>query len=292
MTDYGHDLKFGTFLTPASSRADEVVRLARLCDTLGYDLITFQDHPYQPALLDAPTLLGYVAAQTRHAHLGANVTNLPLRQPVVIARSATTLDLLSGGRFELGIGAGAFWDAIEAVGGRRLSPGQSVDALEEAISIIRAIWAVGKPGGVRVEGDYYRVVGAKRGPATPHPISISIGAYKPRMLHLTGRVADGWLPSLGRLASPHDLGAMNQHIDEGAEDAGRSPRDIRRWLNIGVVDGPSSRWAEQIADLALEYGISGFIVASDDAGTLERFAHEVAPSVRAAVAAGRIRPAY
>ena len=287
MTDYGHDLKFGTFLTPASSRAHDVVRLARLCDTLGYDLITFQDHPYQPALLDAPTLLAYVAAQTQHAHLSANVTNLPLRQPVVIARSAATLDLLSGGRFELGIGAGAFWDAIEAVGGRRLSPGQSVDALEEAIGIIRAVWAVDEPGGVRIQGDYYRAVGAKRGPLPPHPIGISIGAYRPRMLRLTGRVADGWLPSLGRLASPDDLGAMNGHIDEGAEQAGRAPGDIRRWLNIGVVDGPSERWSEQLAGLALGYGMSGFIVASDDAGTLERFAREVAPAVRAAVAAAR-----
>ena len=287
MTDYGHDLKFGTFLTPASSRVDDVVRLARLCDTLGYDLISFQDHPYQPALLDAPTLLAYVAALTWHAHLSANVTNLPLRQPVVIARSATTLDLLSGGRFELGIGAGAFWDAIEAVGGRRLSPGQSVDALEEAVRIIRAVWAVAEPAGVRLQGDYYSVVGAKRGPTPPHPISISIGAYKPRMLRLTGRVADGWLPSLGRLASPNDLGAMNEHVDEGAEEAGRSPRDIRRWLNIGVVDGQSEQWAEQLAGLTLEHGMSGFIVASDDAGTLERFAHEVAPVVRAAVAAAR-----
>lgn len=287
MTDYGHDLKFGTFLTPNSARVHDVLRLARLCDTLGYDLITFQDHPYQPALLDAPTLLAYVAAQTQHAHLSANVTNLPLRQPVVIARSATTLDLLSGGRFELGIGAGAFWDAIEAVGGRRLSPGQSVDALEEAVRIIRAVWAVGEPGGVRIQGDYYRAVGAKRGPVSPHPIGISIGAYKPRMLRLIGRVADGWLPSLGRLASADDLGAMNAYIDEGAAAAGRSPGDIRRLLNIGVVDGPSERWSEQLAGLALEYGMSGFIVASDDAGTLERFAREVAPAVREAVAAAR-----
>lgn len=286
MTDYGHELRFGTFITPSSAHVAEVVRLARLSDRLGYDLISFQDHPYQPALLDAPTLLAYLAAQTEHAHLSANVTNLPLRQPVVIARSAVTLDLLSAGRFELGIGAGGFWDAIAAVGGRRLRPGQAVDALEEAIRIIREIWDVGEPGGVRVEGEYYRVVGAKRGPAAAHDIGISIGAYKPRMLRLTGRVADGWLPSLGYLESPSALGGLNELIDEGAESAGRAPTDIRRWLNIAAA-GSSREWAEQLAAMTLDYGMSGFILGSDDQIVIERFAHEVAPAVRELVAAAR-----
>jgi alkanesulfonate monooxygenase SsuD/methylene tetrahydromethanopterin reductase-like flavin-dependent oxidoreductase (luciferase family) len=298
MTDYGHGLRFGTFLTPASARPGQVVELARLSDRLGYDLISFQDHPYQPALLDAPTLLAYVAAQTEHAHLSANVTNLPLRQPVIIARSAVTLDLLSGGRFELGIGAGAFWDAIEAVGGRRLTPGQSVSALAEAIEVIRAIWAVDEPGGVRLPGEFYRVVGAKRGPAAAHRIGISMGAYGPRMLRLTGHVADGWLPSLGYLGSPGDLAGMNARIDEGAVSAGRAPADIRRWLNFGgsfgggsgrsgLFGGSAALWAEQLAALALAYGMSGFILGSDDAATIERFAAEVIPAVRETVAAAR-----
>ena len=287
MGDYGHELKFGTFITPASARPHEVVRLARLADRLGYDLITFQDHPYQPALLDAQALLAFVAGQTEHAHLSANVTNLPLRQPVVIARAAITLDLLSGGRFELALGAGAFWDAIAAVGGRRLSPGQAVDALEEAIRIIRQIWAVDQPGGVRVDGEYYRVVGGKRGPAPAHDIGISVGAYKPRMLALTGRVADGWVPTLRRLESPKELAALNARIDEASVSAGREPGDIRRWLNIGVTEGSSAETAERLAGLTVDYGMSGFIVASDEATVFERFAAEVAPAVRDLVAAAR-----
>lgn len=99
------------------------------------------------------------------------------------------------GRFELGIGVGAFWDAIEAMGGWRLTPGQSIEALEEAIQIMREIWATDKPGGVPVNGTYYQVNGAKRGPRPAHPIGIWIGALKPRILNLIGRVADGWLPS-------------------------------------------------------------------------------------------------
>ena len=126
--------------------------------------------------------------------IAPNVANLPLRPPVVLARSVASLDILSGGRVELGLGAGAFWDAIAAVGGPRLTPGQAVDALAEAIEVIRASWDVGA-GRIRHEGEHYRVVGAHPGPAPAHDVEIWLGAYKPRMLALTGAKADGWLPS-------------------------------------------------------------------------------------------------
>ena len=90
-----------------------------LSEQLGLDLVTFQDHPYQPSFLDTWTLLWWVAAQTERVQLSGNVLNLPLRQPAVLARAAASLDLLSGGRVSFGIGAGGFWDAIEAMGGRR-----------------------------------------------------------------------------------------------------------------------------------------------------------------------------
>src|SRR4051794_35688466 len=140
MPDYGHDLSFGTFITPQYQRPDDVVALAKLTERAGLDLATFQDHPYQAAFLDTWTLMSWVAAQTETLRVAPNVLNLPLRQPGVIARSAPSLDVLSGGRVELGLGAGAFWDAIVAMGGPRRTPGQSVEALDEAIDVIRAIW--------------------------------------------------------------------------------------------------------------------------------------------------------
>jgi alkanesulfonate monooxygenase SsuD/methylene tetrahydromethanopterin reductase-like flavin-dependent oxidoreductase (luciferase family) len=152
MTDYGHDLLFGSFITPAAAASDQVVALARLSERAGLDLVTVQDHPYLPGFLDAWTLLSYLAAATSTIRLAPNVINLPLRQPAVLARSAASLDLLSGGRVELGLGAGAFWEAIEANGGRRQRPGEAVDALGEAIGIIRQIWDTGQRGGVRVDG--------------------------------------------------------------------------------------------------------------------------------------------
>lgn len=300
MTDYGHDLLFGTFITPTAQPAMHAVELAVVADRAGLDLATFQDHPYQPALLDTWTLLSYVASRTEQIHVSGNVLNLPLRQPAVLARSAASLDLLSGGRFELGIGAGGFWDAIEAMGGRRLAPGQSIEALEEAIGIIRGIWDTDERGGVRLKGEYYQVNGTKRGPAPAHDIGIWVGAYKPRILKLTGRVADGWLPSLpylpGGLA---DLEEMNKHIDEGAASVGRDPSAVRRFLNISgqftessgsLLVGPPRQWAEELAGIMLEYGVTGFIMMADDAPSIELFAAEVAPATRELVAAERATP--
>lgn len=297
MTDYGHDLLFGTFTTPAAQPAMHAVDMAIVADQAGLDVATFQDHPYQGRFLDTWTLLSYVASRTSRIHVAANVHNLPLRDPALLARSAASLDLLSGGRFELGLGAGGFWDAIEGMGGRRLSPGQSVDALEEAVQVIRQIWDTEKRGGVRFDGDYYSIVGAKRGPAPAHDIGIWIGAYKPRMLRLTGRAADGSLPSLGYLSGGiADLAELNRHIDEGAFEAGRNPAAVRRMLNIsgrfqsqgqGLLNGPPSQWAEQLAGLALEYGITGFFLMADDAASIEMFGGEVAPAARELVAAER-----
>ena len=282
MSDYGHDLLFGSFITPAAARPDDVLALARLSEAAGLDLVTFQDHPYQPAFLDTWTLMSFVAAQTSTIRLSGNVLNLPLRQPVVLARAAASLDLLSGGRLELGLGAGGFWDAIEASGGRRLQPGQAVDALDEAIRIIREIWDAERRGGVRVDGRYHRAVGAKRGPAPAHDIGIWVGAYKPRMLSLVGRKADGWLPSMPYLG-PGDLEAGNATIDEAAVAAGRDPREIRRLLNIGPMP------VDELARLALEDGVGTFILIGDDEAVMRGFAQEVAPAVRAQVQRDRQR---
>jgi alkanesulfonate monooxygenase SsuD/methylene tetrahydromethanopterin reductase-like flavin-dependent oxidoreductase (luciferase family) len=291
MADYGHELAFGTFITPSSQRPADVVALARLTERAGLELATFQDHPYQPAHLDAWTLLSWVAAQTETLRVSANVLNLPLRPPAVVAQAAASLDLLSGGRLELGLGAGGFWDAIEAMGGRKLTPGQGVDALSEAIDVIRAIWDTSERGGVRVDGEYYRVHGAKRGPAPAHDIPIWLGAYKPRMLRLTGEKADGWLPSLAFVPREQILPG-NAIIDEAALAAGRHPREIRRLLNIagtfspareGFLAGPPEQWVEELLPFVLDHGFSTFLLASDDPLAIERYGQEVAPALREAV---------
>ncbi|MFC4854186.1 LLM class flavin-dependent oxidoreductase [Actinophytocola glycyrrhizae] len=288
MSDYGHELEFGVFLPPAADQFGAALQLARLADASGLELVSLQDHPYQAQFLDTWTSLSVIAAATENVRVFPNVANLPLRPPSVLARSAASLDIITGGRVELGLGAGAFWDAIVAMGGERRTPGESIAALAEAIEVIRALWTPGR--GAKFEGRHYSLKGAHPGPFPVHPIGIWLGAYKPRMLALTGRTADGWLPS-SPYAPPEQLAEMNRIIDEAAEEAGRSPAQVRRLYNITgsfagggteFLRGPVAVWVEQLAELALTEGVSGFVlmVEPDGDDDLRRFAEEVAPGVR------------
>lgn len=264
MTDYGHDLEFGTFITPDAAQPDRVVELALLTEAAGLELATFQDHPYQRRFLDAWAVIATVLARTSSLRVTANVTNLPLRPPHVLATTVASLDRLSRGRVELGIGAGAFWDGIEQMGGPRRTPGEALRALDEGIATVRQTW--------------------RRGPAPAHDVEVWIGAIGPKMLELTGRVGDGWLPSQSYVP-PETLAERNARIDDAAVAAGRSPIDVRRLYNVNPSDDPA--WAEMLAELALTHGMGTFIVTGDDPGTIQRFGAEVAPAVRELVLAAR-----
>jgi alkanesulfonate monooxygenase SsuD/methylene tetrahydromethanopterin reductase-like flavin-dependent oxidoreductase (luciferase family) len=285
--DYGHALEFGTFISPANNPPRAAVARAQLSEQLGYDLVTFQDHPYQPGFLDTWTLLTWVAAQTERIRLAGNVLNIPMRPAPVLARAAASLDLLAEGRLSLGLGAGGFWDAMEAMGVTRRTAGESVDQLSEAIDVIREIWDADQKRALRYDGTYYRLAGAKRGPRPAHDIPIWVGAYKPKMLRLVGTKADGWLPSLSYL-KPGDLESGNEIIDAAAKQAGRDPREIRRLLNVfGDPAKSPAQWVDELLPLVLVNGVGTLILGSDDPGELRRFAEEVIPAVREAVARER-----
>ncbi|MPV36774.1 LLM class flavin-dependent oxidoreductase [Georgenia subflava] len=297
--DYGHPLQLGTFITPTNDRPQAPVELAVLSEQLGLDLVTFQDHPYQPRFHDTWTLLSWVAAKTSRIRLAPNVVNVPMRPPAVLARAAASLDLMSGGRVELALGAGAFWDAMGAMGVPRLRPGEAVDALGEAIDVIRGIWAA--DGTITVPGEHHELRGAASGPAPAHNIGIWVGGGRPRMLGLTGSQADGWVVP-GGTAGLEALAAGNAVIDDAATAAGRDPREIRRIVNVagrfadpsggpatgrGPLAGPPAQWVEQLLPLVVEDGAGTIILATDDADDLRRFAGEVAPALREAVDAER-----
>jgi hypothetical protein len=298
--DYGHELEFGTFVTPVNNPPKAAVARAQLSEQLGFDLVTFQDHPYQPGFLDTWTLLTWVAAQTSTIKLAGNVLNVPMRPAPVLARAAASLDLLCDGRLALGLGAGAFWDAMEAMSVPRRTAGESVDQLGEAIDVIREIWAADEREQLRYDGKYYQLNGARRGPAPAHEVPIWLGAYKPKMLRLVGAKADGWLPSLSYL-KPGDLARGNKIIDEEAAAAGRDPREIRRLLNI--VRGSTrtaDEWVDELLPLVREDGVGTLVLGSDDPAEIQLFAEEVMPGLRAAVAreraaggtvTGSVRPA-
>ena len=281
--------RFGVFLIPDAEDPQATPDLALTAERLGLDLVGVQDHPYQRRFYDTFSLLAYIAGRTERISLVPDVANLPLRPPVLLAKAAASIDLLSGGRFELGLGAGAFWDAIAAMGGPRRTAKDSVDALEEAIQIVRLTWSGRRT--ISFEGRHYRIKGFKPGPRPAHPVGIWLGAYGPRMVRLTGRAADGWLPSVPRLPLEEML-PRQQAIDDAARAAGRNPGDIRRIANVngqitetsseGFLRGPARQWVDDLRRLIEDYGFDTFIFwgEGDPDEQLRRFAEDVVPRVR------------
>jgi hypothetical protein len=300
VTDYGHELLFGTHVDVQAERARDAIELALVTEEVGLDLVSVSDHPYWPERLDCMSLLSVIVGRTRKVKVLSNLANLPLRPPPMLARTAATLDILSGGRFELGVGTGSaqMWDLILADGGPQRSPGESIEALDEAIQVIRALWTPGPD--VRFEGTHYSLGGVKPGPFPVHNMSIWIGAYQPRLLRLAGRVADGFLPS-SPFMPPERLPGANQIIDEAAIKAGRSPAAVRRVYNIageftgtgsGFLLGPPKMWIEQLVELTLIQGMSVYnLYRVGSADIIRQFAAEVAPAVREIVTAERARRA-
>lgn len=283
---------FGANIDPVVSPVEAPVRQALLAERLGLDLLTVQDHPYQPAFHDTWTLVTALATVTGDITVVPTVAPLPLRPPAILAKAAASLDVLTGGRVQLGLGTGAFWDAIAALGGPRRTPKEAVDALEDALDVIRAMWSGQRS--VRTEGAYYRLDGVHPGPRPSESLGVWLGAYGPRMLGITGAKADGWLPSYAYLGLDR-LGAAARRIDDAARDAGRDPLRIRKVYNIagaitddvtGDFAGPVQMWVDRLVALVEEVGMNGFVLwpTQDFSRQISLFATEVVPGVRAALA--------
>jgi alkanesulfonate monooxygenase SsuD/methylene tetrahydromethanopterin reductase-like flavin-dependent oxidoreductase (luciferase family) len=277
------DVKLGVFAVPDSTDPASTVEQLLAADRAGLDVAGVQDHPYQRRFFDTWTLLAYIAGRTERIRLVPDVTNLPLRPPAMLAKAAASLDVLSGGRVEVGLGAGAFREAVEAMGGPRRTPKESVDALVEAIAILRAFWDGARS--LELEGEHYRVSGARPGPPPAHRIGIWLGAYGPRMLRLTGRLGDGWLPSLGgSYLGAEDALRMQGAIDDAARAAGRKPEDVERAVNVMALEGGPGSWPEQLARIASELRFTTLLVAvpddGDPVGFVRRLGEDAAPRVR------------
>ena len=299
MPDYRQNLEFGYFLLPDAGDPAGTLATARLIDDLGYDLVGIQDHPYQPRHLDSLSLLAVILGQTRRIRAFHSVANLALRPPAMLAKAAASLDQLSGGRFELGLGTGAFREAIASMGGDDRSPAENLQALTEAIEIIRAMWR-GAPG-THYSGKYYQLAGLHPGPTPAHDIGIWVGARGPRALKLIGRAADGWVSPMMSYVPPGASARLSTVIDDAAREAARSPAAIRRIYPIPgaftasaprpasdadqKIVGPVDHWVQMLEHLTADFGFSTFLlVGPPDPHALRTFIGEVAPRVRERVA--------
>jgi alkanesulfonate monooxygenase SsuD/methylene tetrahydromethanopterin reductase-like flavin-dependent oxidoreductase (luciferase family) len=296
MGDYGRPVRFGVFPSPAVAKLEETLAVAEIADRAGLDLIGVQDHPYQARFFDTWALMAVLLARTERVRVFPDVACLPLRPPAMLAKTAASLDVLSGGRFELGLGAGGFWEAIAAMGGHARTPREAGEALAEAIDVIRLMWSDERS--VRYDGQHYQLAGVHPGPRPQHPIGIWLGVGGPKMLALVGRVADGWVPS-NAYFPPAALPGMHERIDAAATVAGRDPSAIQRIYNVfgtitegvsrSTFDGPPQQWIDTLTALVLDGGMDTFIFgpAQDDPVQVRRFADDIAPIVRDQVAQHR-----
>ncbi|HEX6209076.1 MAG TPA: LLM class flavin-dependent oxidoreductase, partial [Actinomycetota bacterium] len=257
----------------------------RHAEELGLDMVTISDHLHGVRTWEPWTVLTWIAAGTSRIRVSPNVLGLPYRHPAVIAKMAETLHRLSEGRVVLGIGAGGSDAEFEAFGLPVRSPGEKVDAFEEALRIIRGLW---EEETFSFRGEHYAVEEARIEPRPGH-IPIWIGAYGDRMIELTGRYADGWLPSLMYVSLDRAAGKMEQ-LRAAAEAAGRDPAEITMAVNVwariedgaeprrGQIAGGVDRVVEETARV-LEAGFDhlNFTVSGEEQRA--RLAEEVLPGL-------------
>ncbi|MFB9891205.1 LLM class flavin-dependent oxidoreductase [Planobispora takensis] len=296
------DVVFGFGAHSGVDEAPQLSRMVRQADRDGLDLFSLSDHPYLGARLDAYAALGFILGSTRRIAGFANVTNLPTRPAPMLARTVTSLSALSGGRVVLGVGAGGLWDRIADMGVPRQTPGEAVDAFEEAIVLVRKLSGGGPP--VTHRGRHYRVDRIEPAPVSAPPVWT--GSNGPKSLAATGRVADGWIPGHAADWLSERYRTSRPIIDEAAVSAGRDPGEIRTVFNLPGriterplpatrdhegrwIGGSVGQWAEELTGAVLEHGASGFMLFSADHGAadltvLARWAREIVPSVREAIA--------
>ena len=280
-------LDISTAATPGADPAAD----ARQAEELGFDFVSTSDHLHGTRPSFEPwTMLSWVAATTTRIRVATRVLGVPYRPPPVLAKMAETLDRLSGGRLILGLGGGAVDGEFRAFGLPARSPRDKVDGLEEAIRITRGLWS--QPT-FSFAGRLYRTDAAQLQPRPGHHIPIWLGTYGNRALALTGRLADGWIPSLG-YAPPERIPAMRQRVLAAARAAGRDPDELTCVYNVvvrvdehaegrpSVVAGSPEAVTERLLGF-LELGFTALNLiptGPDPHEQAGRLAREVVPALR------------
>jgi len=291
------ELRFGIITVQNCPLKKEVERW-QFIEALGFDSVWVADHfvdPYEPnsPWFEGWTLLAALASQTNRIRIGTLVTSIPLRNPAMLARQALTVDHISNGRLELGLGAGVSWDPVYSmIGIDNWPPHERAARFREVVEIVDQCL---RNRVTSYEGQYYQL---KDAVMTPPPIQqprppITIGAVGPLMLKLAARYADTWNSVPGEWHTSPDkmlehTGRRNKLLDDYCEEIGRDPQTLRRSL---LVFGSEAETVfssiDSFKEVVKRYrnaGISEFILyypyKDEQIPVFEQIAKRVIPKLR------------
>lgn len=280
-------LQFG-LCTDQNLSWDQTVERWQFFERLGFDSVWDCDHFQQPSRPQGPyfegwTLLAALAAQTSTIRLGVLVTSNTFRHPALLAKQAVTVDHISNGRLELGLGAGWFVPEHENFGIPFPEPAELVGRFREAVQIVDLLL---RQDVTTFEGNYYQV---KEAPFRPAPVQkprppLTLGAHRSKMLRVVAEYADRW----NSHGTVDELRERNAILDDHCATIGRNPSEIIRSLYGWAALMPADPWAstdafQEVVGRYREVGINEFIIDAPDPDRfdlLERIAAEVIPHLR------------
>jgi F420-dependent oxidoreductase-like protein len=260
----------------------------QLFEALGFDSAWDCDHFIQPSrpsgdYFEAWTLLAGLAAVTTRIRVGVLVSSNTFRHPSLLAKQAVTLDHISNGRLELGLGAGWYAPEHPMFGLEFWSPKERVERFEEAVELIHT-WLTSET--TSYSGRYYQLEDA---PTRPRPVQqprppLVLAAHRPRMLRIIARYADTW----NSFGTVEEMRERNAQLDEACASIDRDPTSIVRSLYGWAAMMPNDPWdsVEAFRDMVGRYaeaGVNEFLIDQprlEQEAVLERVAAEVLPSLR------------
>jgi F420-dependent oxidoreductase-like protein len=282
-------LRFGICVDQNLGWEKNVERWRRF-EELGFDSVWDCDHWVQPSRPSGPyfeawTLLAALAAKTQRIRIGVLVSSNTFRHPAWLAKMAATVDHVSGGRLELGLGAGWYEPEHRMLGIEFPKPKELVDRFEEAVRVVDLLL---RQDVTSFEGSHYRLRDATFRPRPvqqPRP-PLTIGAHGTRMLGIAARWADGW----NSFGTPAEIRSRNAILDEHCVRIGRDPGTIVRSLYYWIARAEGDCWSsiDAFHDMVGRYreaGIEEFVIdhpREDQEDVLERVAAEALPSLRSA----------
>jgi alkanesulfonate monooxygenase SsuD/methylene tetrahydromethanopterin reductase-like flavin-dependent oxidoreductase (luciferase family) len=273
-------LQFG-LCTDQNLTWDETVKRWKLFERFGFDSLWDCDHYQQPSRPHGPyfegwTLLAALAAQTTTVRIGVLVSCNTFRHPALLAKQAVTVDHISNGRLELGLGAGWFRPEHDNFGIPFPEPAELVARFREAVEVVDLL----------LRQDYYQLAEAPFRPAPvqkPRP-PLTLGAHRSKMLRIVAEYADRW----NSHGTVEELRERNKILDQHCADIGREPGTIIRSLYGWAALMPADPWEsveafQEVVGRYREAGINEFIIDApgpDRFEMLERIANDVIPGLR------------